>query len=222
MLHGLVYTIKIFTMVKLSQQIRAKYQLGDVMHMTDVENLESILQEGKIFSNNQMKLRKLAFTDISNESVQFGRAIITVPCTGKLLHDYVPLYWGKKTPMVSALRNLRESLIFMMFSTDLLADYNCVVSDGNARSCNTAFKEFMQLSDLDILNPRDINTVKYASNAEIKRRKQSELLVLEGLPLKHLLYVVCYSLDVKLKVQALLTTYSLNCGVYIGKGNYYF
>jgi len=109
-----------------------------------------------------------------------------------------------------------------MFSTDLLSDYDCVITDGNARTTGTSFRAYTQISDLGLLSPKDINTVKYASDEGIKHRKQSELLVLDRLPLKHLQYIVCYSDVVKTKVEALFITHSVTFGVYIGAGNYYY
>lgn len=211
-------------MNSLSKIIRQKYELGDVYHLTDVTNLDSIIRVKTIFSHNQISLQKIDITDISNLSVQYGRANKIIDATGKPLHDYVPLYWGRKTPMVSAIREKNETLIFLLFSTNLLEEktYECVISDGNARSNVTKFVKYSQLSDLDMLTPEYINTVKYASNEEIKRCKQSELLVLNKLPLKHMLRIVCYSPIVKSKVEALLTAHSVSSSVCIGSTNYYF
>jgi hypothetical protein len=209
-------------MRELSQLIRQKYELGEVMHMTHIDNLNSILSDGALFAKNLILQQKKIFIDISNQSVQHGRANQIIKCTGRALQDYVPLYLGKKTPMVSAIRDKNESLLFLMFSTNLLTDYDCVISDGNARSAKTCFCQYKQLSDLNILDPRAINSLRYASDSEIKRRKQAEILVLKKLPLKHLAYIVCHSNLVKNKVNALLTTNSIRCGVYIGAGNYYF
>jgi len=114
------------------------------------------------------------------------------------------------------------TLLFLIFSTELLLQYDCLISDGNARSVKTQFKKFRQLGDLDILDCKSINTSKYAYDDEIKRRKQSELLVLNNLPLNHLLRIICYSEAVKNKVETLLTTHCTTCGVYVGLGNYYY
>lgn len=209
-------------MTSLSQLIKTKYQLGDVYHMTDVENLDSIFRNKMILSHNKIDSMGVGFTDISNPSVQEGRANIVVPVSGKQVHDYVPLYWGKKTPMVSAVRDRNTTLVFLMFSTNLLAEYDCVITDGNARANGTVFRNFSQIDDLDILNPADINTFKYGHDLEVKRRKQAELLVLNELPLKHLSYIVCHLGPVKSKVEELLATHGLTSRVYIGAGNYYF
>ena len=209
-------------MINLRNQIRQVYELSDVQHITHLDNLKDILTDGCIFSKNQMLNLGKQSKDISNESVQTGRANITIPCSGKPLHDYVPLYWGKKTPMVSSLRKINDSLLFLIFSTELLSKYDCLISDGNARSTKTQFKKFSQLNDLDILDCKSINTSKYAHDDEIKRRKQSELLVLNKLPLHHLLRIICYSQAVKNKVETLLATHCTTCSVYVGLGNYYY
>ena len=206
----------------LRKQINDKYELSKLQHMIDFENLESIFKAGKIHCKNMMTSHGINYTDISNESVQDGRSKIVISCTGKALHDYVPLYWGQKTPMVASLQSRNESLIFLMFSPNLLINHQCVITDGNARSLRTKFKVYQALTDLNMLDPKSIKTLKYAHDEEIKRRKQAELLVLDFLSLKNLLYIVCFSNVVKTKIEALMTTHGINYGVYIGAGNYYF
>lgn len=77
--------------------------------------------------------------------------------------------------MVSVLRDKNKTLIFLMFSTNLLGDYHCVISDGNARSDSTIFRKFLSIDDLTILDPKSINTIKYAYDDEVKRRKLKDV-----------------------------------------------
>lgn len=126
-------------MEPLWKQIKAKYELGYPSHMTHLENLQSILDQGGISSKNQLQQTGLLSKDISNQDVQEGRAAIIIPCTGKALHDYVPLYWVTKTPMSSAIREYNDKLIYLRFSSDILQSHACVLSDGNARSHITQF-----------------------------------------------------------------------------------
>jgi hypothetical protein len=209
-------------MRSLSEQIQHRYELKDVQHMIDINNLESILIDGYIYSKNTMMSLHKQYFNISNSSVQEGRSKILIEKTNQNLHDYVPLYWGRKTPMVAALQKQNESLIFLMFSTNLLNDYSCVISDGNARSDLTNFKSYQDIDDLRILNAKNINTVKYASSQSTKRLKQAELLVLEKLPLKHLSYIVAFSEKAKHQITQLLTTHSIHSHVYVGASNYYY
>jgi len=209
-------------MKNLSTKIKERYELSAVQHMTDFNNLESILKNKKIFSKNSVESENIEVEDISNKSVQRGRAETIIDCTNKPLHDYVPLYWGKKTPMVSILRDRYDTLIFLMFSTNLLIDNDCVVCDGNARDEGSEFTEYKDIDDLDCLDATSINTVKYRNVPEIKRCKQAELLVQNELSLDHLAYIVCFSNRVKTKIQQLLATHCINCRVYVGRSNYYY
>lgn len=208
--------------MKLSVQIREKFELGDVLHMTHIENLDSILRTKAIFSKTEMDKKNQEYNDISNESVQLGRSKVTIPCTNKELHEYVPFYWGRKTPMIAALQDQNEDIIFLQFHSDILEDNECVLSDGNARSTVTHFKSFTNLADLEFLDNKSINTVKYGSKPEVKRKKQSEVLVYNFIGLENLKCIICFNEVVKSKVKALISTHGVNCGVYVNAGAYYF
>lgn len=208
-------------MEPLWKQIKTKYELGFPSHMTHLNNLQSIISAGGISSKN--RLGQQTYTDISNQGVQGGRAAITVPCTGRPLHDYVPLYWVTKTPMSSAVREHNDHLIYLRFSSDILQAYPpCVISDGNARTGGTQFWVFTQLSDLDNLDAKGINSGKYADDEELKRRKQSEILILDFLPLTHLHHVICPSDMVKQQVEQMLGQAKIKASVWIGGSNHYY
>jgi hypothetical protein len=208
--------------MKLSVMIRNKLELGDVLHMTHIDNLNSILKSKAIFSKKYVDQNVKTYTDISNKSVQDGRSGIVIPCTGNELHEYVPFYWGRKTPMVASLQDQNEDLIFLQFYSDILEENECVITDGNARTSGTMFKSYNDISDLNILDSKSINTVKYADDPEVKRKKQSEVLVPNSIGLGHLKCIICHSEDVKTKVQSLISTHRVNCGVYVNAGAYYF
>ena len=208
--------------MKLSLIIKNKFELGDVLHMTHFTNLNSILESRAIFSKKSINQDLKPYTDISNQSVQAGRSNIIIRCTGHELHEYVPFYWGRKTPMVASLQKQNEDLIFLQFFSDILEENECVITDGNARTEGTMFESFKDISDLNILDSKSINTVKYADDPEVKRKKQSEVLIHNSIGLGHLKCIICYSEDVKTKVQSLISTHGVNCGVYVNVGAYYF
>lgn len=182
----------------LSKQIAQKYQIERCYHMTHIQNLPSILEAKELRSYNRM--RGQTYLNLSNEDVQAGRAAITIGVSGRPLHDYVPLYLGFKTPMVAVNQKHNEDLIFLQFKLDILVLGGVVISDGNARSHSTQFKIYSQMSDLDILDIAAIRGVKYAHNEELKRKKQAEILVPDGLSLSHLAYITCYSESAKTRI----------------------
>lgn len=208
---------------EIENTIKEKYELAFLpTHMTHVSNLPSIFSSNGLQSINQLKIHQSPFNDISNRSVQTRRANVTVTPTGKPLHDYVPLYFGRKTPMASALRELNDSLIFLAFSFDVLQSRPCVITDGNAADANTTFRKFNSIDDFQILDPKSINTHLYAHSEEIKRRKQAELLVLDFLPIEHLKYIICPSDMVKESVDGISQTVGRRIKTYVGRNSYYY
>jgi len=57
--------------MKLSLMIRDKYELGDVLHMTHVSNLESILASKVIYSKAKLAELKKENTDMKESRVAF-------------------------------------------------------------------------------------------------------------------------------------------------------
>ncbi len=190
--------------------------------MTHTDNLNSILASKGLFSLNTLNDTSNPFSDSSNASVQVIRANKTIPDTGKLFHDYVPLYFCRKTPMASAIRNLNDSLIFLAFSFDILNDLECVISDGNAADAKTSFKILQSVDDLDFLDPKSINSQSYAHDNEIKRPKQAELLILDFSPIRYLKYVICPSDMVKKIVDANQLMTNFKGKTYVGGKSYYY
>ena len=124
--------------------------------------------------------------------------------------------------MVSAIRNLNDSLVFLFFSFDILNDLECVISDGNAADAKTSFKVLQSIDDLDFLDPKSINSQSYAHDNEIKRRKQAELLILDFLPIRYLKYVICPSDMVKITVDTNPLMANLRVKTYVGGKSYYY
>jgi hypothetical protein len=179
------------TLVPLYEQIYRRYHLGPAVHTTHIENIDSIFREGALLAKNCERLR--VAHDLSLENIQRVRAEKIVPCSGRSLHDYVPLYFGNRTPLVAMHRDKNEQLVFLRFSLDILSHGGVVISDGNARSDATTFRQYTHLDDLEILDPTAIKTTFYWNDDEIKRRKQAEVLVPENLSLDLLYEIICHS-----------------------------
>lgn len=207
--------------MSLYKDIYTKYELGPVQHMTSVNNLSSILEQGTIFSKNKISERSISIDDISNQSVQAGRSSKKIPGSEYNLHDFVPLYWARKTPMGLVLKDKNEEIIFIRYSTDILAIFECYVSDGNAYDAQTTIKKYNQISDLDFLSPKKINARYFAESSEDKRIKQSEVLVFDSLPVDNILDIICINATVQAKVLDILAKYGKTFKVRVGP-NYYF
>lgn len=187
--------------------------------MTHIGNLRGILKDGRLKSYNAM--RDQSYHSLANESVQQGRAQITVPSTGKALHDYVPLYFGFKTPMVAYNQDRNDEFIFLRVSLDILRLPGVVISDGNARAVGSKFCQFTGIDDLRILDTKAIQTVKYAGDSELKRKKQAEILIPDFLSWSDIFDIIVYSEQSLSNVTAMLNDYNTNLRVKKNTGWYF-
>ena len=188
--------------------------------MTHIDNLGAgILAAGELRSYNLM--RGTAYNNLSNLDVQQGRAGITVPATGRPLHDYVPLYFGFKTPMVAWNQDKNEQLIFLRFSLNILVLPGVVISDGNARSIATKFVKYSGLDDLAVVDPKAIQTVKYGHDPELKRRKQAEILVPDKIQVSEIYDVICFSKAAVERAMEVFKKSAINKSVYVNSGWYF-
>jgi hypothetical protein len=207
--------------MSLYKDIYTKYELGPIQHMTSINNLSSILQIEAIVSKNNIIKSNISINDISNQSVQSGRSTKNILGTSYNLHDFVPLYWARKTPMGFVLKEKNEEIIFVRFSTEILAKFDCYISDGNAFASGTKLKKYNQISDLDLLSPGRINARYFAGSEEDKRIKQSEVLVFDKLPVDELLDIECINATVRAKVLDILAKYGSTYKVLVNQ-NFYF
>lgn len=203
----------------LYEQIRTRFQLGPAYHMTHIDNLKGVLHSGELQAYNRM--RGQSYRNLANQDVQDGRAQIKIDVTGRPLHDYVPLYFGFKTPMVAWNQDQNPGLLFLRFSLNILSTPGAIISDGNARSKATRFSLFQELEDLSFLNVKAIQTVKYARDPEQKRMKQAEILIPDSIPISEILDIICYSQEAEKGVLQILGSYGIKKSVNVNPGWYF-
>jgi hypothetical protein len=166
-------------------------------------------------------MRGQYYTNLANEDVQAGRAAVTINVTNKPLHDYVPLYMGFKTPMVAVNQKHNEELLFLRFSLDILSSGGVVISNGNARAHETEFRLFKTIDDLKFLDIQSIRAVKYAHDGEVKRKKQSEVLIPDRLSVASIFEIICFSESAKSRVLAIQQKHGKKVGVKVNTGWYF-
>lgn len=207
-------------MKPLYQQIKERFSLGPAYHMTHGKNLPGIFAQGALLARNRVNLTGV--TDISNPEIQEWRSRKILDISGRGIHDYVPLYFGFKTPMVAAVQAENEKIVFLRWSLDVLDNGGVIISDGNARSDTTSFREFKTIEDLGVLDVAAILAVKYADDQERKRRKQAEILIPDHLLLASMLDIICFSEPAKCailrhaKMAGITVQVRVNSGWYFG------
>lgn len=163
-----------------------KHKHRSVYHFTHIENLPSILEHG-LLSTNEMDRRGLGHSIIAYSGIQDRRADMDVTCglKGKV-HDYVPLYFCIRSPMLLAVVNNKiadeQCIIYLEFPISIMDKYPFVFTDASA---NTTIPPnfFDTPENLDKINWDAVETWKWGKKHDefgqtpVKQAKMAELLI---------------------------------------------
>ncbi len=161
-----------------------------IYHITHVENLASIAAQG-LLCDQAMSESGLDHQSIAYTGIKQRRAETLVPCEpGGTLADYVPFYFAPRSPMLHTINlgnvasvtdGQRGIVHLVLWAEELMADQECVFTDGHAIMDLTNF--FNDAADLEQLDWECIQTRQWGSyydpTDETKRKKQSEFLALQ-------------------------------------------
>lgn len=197
--------------------IPAKYAGRYFFHMTDIENLESIFQNG-LLCTNEMKKRGINHHNIASQTIQDRRSQMDVTCGnhGKI-HDYVPFYLSSRTPML--LRIIEEKnqdqawVIFFCIKIEKLESLSAVFTNASANT-TIAPTFFDNVENLDALDWGAIQDLSWkCSDSDYKHRKMAEVLIWNGVDVMDVDKIVVYDYRAKSFVECLLKQYSLSIPV---------
>lgn len=193
-----------------------------LFHITDFNNLESILQEGNLLAGNVVKEKGFDYENIAHNNIQDRRSIkiVPLPPNGNL-HDYVPFYFAPKSPMLYAIYKGQvegygkgqDQIIYLISRTDIIqnAGLDYVFTDGHAVMVFTEF--FKDLQELDKID-WDVMNSRYWFDTEEdpdrKRRRQAEFLIHKCVPIDILLGFAVKNEEMKRKVEDVLHKYNYN------------
>jgi hypothetical protein len=168
--------------------IPAEYKGKYFFHFTHIENLESIVNNGFICTNEKDS-RKINHTNVALEGIQHRRSEMDVTCSpnGKV-HDYVPFYLATTNPMLLSITNRKNIdqpfIIFFAISIEKVLEDNVVFTDASA---NTVLPPnfYNSPNDLDKLDWVAIDKTKWGcSDDNEKHRRMAEVLIHKEVPLE--------------------------------------
>jgi putative nucleotidyltransferase with HDIG domain len=173
-----------------------------------LDNLESIIENG-ILCTNIKNSRAISHANVAEQGIQGRRSSMPVTCSnGYFVHDYVPLYFSKKTSMQLGLINRKNVdqplIIYLAISIEIIEEIDGVVfTDASA---NTDIPpNFFSSSDIDKLNSlnwKAIDDKKWGCpNDEYRHQKMAELLVLGIVTIKDISHIVVWNEWVKKEVE---------------------
>lgn len=191
-------------------------------HITDINNLESILQHGGLLAVNVVNQKGVEYENIAHNNIQDRRSIKIVPLPPHgNLHDYVPFYFASKSPMLYAIYKGQvegydkgqDQIIYLITRTDIIhnAVLDYVFTDGHAVMGFTDY--FKNLEDLDKIDWEVMDTRFWFDTEEDpdrKRRRQAEFLVHNVVPINALLGFAVKNEDMKQKVEEVINKYNID------------
>lgn len=171
--------------------VPAHHGFRNAYHFTSIENLESIIDNGICSTNNKTALG-LEHVNVAEEGIQRRRAQMRIPgANDRCVHDYVPFYFAKKTPMQLAVinkKNVDQQFIIYLSVSIMLLETRPGAYFTNASANTEIPPDFFSGNNqpylLDLLDWQTIddNSWGYADDDQ-RHRKMAELLLPDHVPL---------------------------------------
>lgn len=200
--------------------------------MTHVNNLASIVAQGGLVSTSTLLTAGMGHTNIAYSSIQQQRAAKAVPCgPGGSLHDYVPFYFTRRSPMLYTIMrgNVpcaggQENIIHLVGTAQHIAALGLgfAFTDGHGIMLYTGFYD--DLGDLaevdwDVIGANYWNDT--AEDGDRKRRKQAEFLIRDRCPWTAISHIVVRSQERATQVTGIIAQLQYQPQVVVCSNWYY-
>ena len=179
------------------------YENRLVYHITHIDNLESIIQNG-LLSTNKKKDMNVSHVNIANKSIQETRSEMVVPCgPGGTIHDYVPFYFASRTPMLLGVINTKNYdqplMVYLCLKLDVIDKGNAVFTDASANT-KTPPNFYDKKEHLDNLDWEIIDSEKWSFDEDARHKHMAELLVKDKVRIEDVYGIVVFNDYIKKKV----------------------
>jgi len=155
-------------------------------YLTHHSNVPDILRYG-ILSREEVTSRCLRVRDISDPEVQRRRARCD-PVYSRCLHEYVPLYFNPRNPMLYRRREMQNELVILAISPKVLDAHSHLFTDGNAAAATTRFSRDIEVvqASAAVLRADFWNDID-----DGKRRRCAEVLVHRTVEAEFIVCAIC-------------------------------
>ncbi|MES2704285.1 MAG: DarT ssDNA thymidine ADP-ribosyltransferase family protein [Bacteroidota bacterium] len=186
--------------IKLQEDHLDRFRIEYLYHMTHKNNLQNIIQNG-LLSHNQARNNGLTQVDIADSQVNDRRSR-NEPIYQRSIHDYVPLYFNPKNPMLFRRGNIQNDIVILAIDRSLLYQPHTVFTNGNAAATATLF--YSNPNSLSNLNWNCINAEYWNDIIDGKRIKCAEVLVFPSIATNAIKKIYCNNQQTKLFVEGRL------------------
>ena len=160
-----------------------------VYRLIHIDNLGTCLRRSALCAPNHTPDDGAVYKAIHNVDIQRERRTRPLPCgPGGAIHDYVPFYFGPRSPMllqlhtgmVAGYKEGQDPLVYLITSAQIVesSGTSFVFSDGHGIAAYTRW--FDDLADLDKVDWVAVKATYWSDTADDmdrQRRKQAEFLV---------------------------------------------
>lgn len=196
--------------------------------MTHIENISHILQNGITHSSSVNANPN--FIPIGDNNLIATRNDFLLD-NGRRLGDYIPFYFGKRTPMLYVVQNgfnmvaptPAENIVYCVSSVQKIIDLKLdfVFTDGHAVDGFSAQYAAADIQNINtILDKKAINAKywKDETDLDMKRRKEAEFLVFGDIAIDAVLGFIVSNENAKNR----LVAFGADAGIVLIKSDYYF
>lgn len=191
-----------------------------IYRITHIRNLAVLLRRRVLHAPLHVPDDGLPYVTIHNIDIQRERHIRCVHCgPSGTLHDYVPFYFGPRSPMllqlhtgkVSGYNEGQKPLIYLVSSAQTIAEAGrrFVFSDGHGIAAYTQWYD--DLADLGNVDWEMVNARFWADDVDDndrQRRKQAEFLIHEACPWEVIEEIGVIDDEMKTRVMSVLGSVS--------------
>jgi hypothetical protein len=193
-----------------------------IYRILHIDNLQVCLQRGGFYASNQIPDDGLIYKTIHNCQIQDTRHNRMISCGPRgTLHDYVPFYFGPRSPMLFQLHTGRvdgynegqQPLIYMVSTVQAVqqAGLSFVFSDGHGIAAFTDWYD--DLGNLDKVDWTAVYARYWHDTVEDmdrQRRKQAEFLIYQFCPWSVVQKIGVLNQTIAGRVETILGQYGIN------------
>lgn len=167
-------------------RLKKDYNFRGLLHFTDFSNLSSIINIGYLCSRALCYANNIDFKDASNQEI--------MDHTSNEVKNYARFYYVEKNNYDSMVNLLVP--VYLLFSEEIICLDLASYSDGDADSSytkyGTNYEFFNYVIDWDVVFDKNIlqNSFKGPIKQSLERKRRSELLIDEPVPLKYLKNII--------------------------------
>lgn len=176
-------------------------------HMTDIDNLESILKYGLLCTNKKNSLG-IEHVNIANSAIQERRSEMRVPCSPQgVVHDYVPFYFTSRSPMLLGQLNAKNCdqplIIYLCLKIEKLLCPNVIFTDASANTIQQP-NFYDDVGAMPNLSWDLIDAYRWKYEEMEIHKKMAEVLIYQSVPVEEIDAIIVYNADAKAYVKEIL------------------